>query len=79
MKMEQCSETSAYKLQTPGNYPEESIQQNSNYILSLNNKCLFSRIISAISVKNKQYSDLYDEIVRAVVSHFVTTQKPHIG
>ena len=30
MKMEQkdCSETSAYKIQTPGNYPEESIQQN---------------------------------------------------
>jgi len=29
MKMEQteCSETSAYKIQTPGNYPEESIQQ----------------------------------------------------
>jgi len=28
MKMEQteCSETSAYKLQTPENYPEESIQ-----------------------------------------------------
>ena len=28
MKMEQtkCSKTSAYKLQTPGNYPEESIQ-----------------------------------------------------
>ena len=28
MKMEQteCSETSAYKIQTPGNYPEESIQ-----------------------------------------------------
>jgi hypothetical protein len=27
-KMEQtkCSETSAYKIQTPGNYPEESIQ-----------------------------------------------------
>jgi len=24
--MEQCSETSAYKLQTPGNYPKESIQ-----------------------------------------------------
>ena len=23
----QCSETSAYKIQTPGNYPEESIQQ----------------------------------------------------
>ena len=28
MKMEEteCSETSAYKIQTPGNYPEESIQ-----------------------------------------------------
>jgi len=28
MKMEQteCSETSEYKIQTPGNYPEESIQ-----------------------------------------------------
>jgi hypothetical protein len=30
MKMEQTesSETSAYKIQTPGNYPEENIQQN---------------------------------------------------
>jgi len=27
-KMEQCSETSAYKTQTPGNYPEESIQHS---------------------------------------------------
>ena len=29
MKMEQneCSETLAYKIQTPENYPEESIQQ----------------------------------------------------
>jgi hypothetical protein len=29
MKLEQteCSETSAYKIQTPGNYPEENIQQ----------------------------------------------------
>jgi len=29
MKMEQteCSETSAYKIQTPGNYLEENIQQ----------------------------------------------------
>jgi len=32
MKMEQteCSETSAYKIQTPGNYPEEDIQQQQN-------------------------------------------------
>jgi hypothetical protein len=30
MKMEQteCSETSAYKLQTPGNYPEENIKHS---------------------------------------------------
>jgi len=30
MKMEQteCSETSAYKIQTSGNYPEESIQHS---------------------------------------------------
>jgi len=29
MKMEQaeCSETSAYKIQTPGSHPKESIQQ----------------------------------------------------
>ena len=28
LKLEQteCSETSAYKIQTPGNYPEESVQ-----------------------------------------------------
>jgi len=24
----QCSETSAYKIQTPGNYPEESVQHS---------------------------------------------------
>ena len=30
MKMEQaeCSKTSEYKIQTPGNYPEESIQHS---------------------------------------------------
>jgi len=27
-KMGQCSETSAYKIQTPGNYPEERIQHS---------------------------------------------------
>jgi hypothetical protein len=27
----ECSETSAYKIQTPGNYPEESIQQIITY------------------------------------------------
>jgi len=36
-KMEQteCSETSTYKIQTPGNYPEENIQQYlSNFLKS---------------------------------------------
>jgi hypothetical protein len=35
MKMEQteCSETSAYKIQTPGNYPKESIQQCINSMI----------------------------------------------
>jgi len=28
--MEQCSETSAYKIQTPGNYPKESIEHSEN-------------------------------------------------
>ena len=27
MEQIECSETSAYKIQTPGNYPEESIEQ----------------------------------------------------
>jgi hypothetical protein len=27
MEQTECSETSAYKIQTPGNYPEESIQK----------------------------------------------------
>jgi len=31
MEQTVCSETSAYKIQTPGNYPEENIQ-HLNYI-----------------------------------------------
>jgi len=27
MEQTECSETSAYKIQMPGNYPEENIQQ----------------------------------------------------
>jgi len=32
MKVEQteCSETSAYKIQTPGNYPKENVQRVRN-------------------------------------------------
>ena len=44
MKMEQteCSKTSAYKIQTPGNYPEENIQFLPNLrMLNMNSNCLF--------------------------------------
>jgi len=30
MEQTKCSETSAYKIQTAGNYPEENIQQTEN-------------------------------------------------
>jgi len=30
MEQTECSETSAYKIQTPGNYPEENIQNLSS-------------------------------------------------
>jgi hypothetical protein len=45
MKMEQteCSETSAYKIQTPGNYPEENIQHYSRLIAKSNNKIRTTR------------------------------------
>jgi hypothetical protein len=51
MKMEQieCSETSAYKIQAPGNHPEENIQQSLSYLNSAYQKwksstvdCVFS-------------------------------------
>jgi hypothetical protein len=43
MKMEQieCSETSAYKIQTPGNHPEENIQ-HTEHGESLKSKSLFT-------------------------------------
>jgi len=47
MKMEQteCSETLAYKIQTAGNYPEESVQ------LSEHNESLKSRIVHVGDIK----------------------------
>ena len=46
MKMEQteCSETSAYKIQAPGNYPEESIQHSEH------SECLKSRKYSLVVI-----------------------------
>jgi len=46
MKMEQtvCSETSAYKIQTPENYPEENIQHTEH------GESLKSRMVNLFSV-----------------------------
>jgi len=33
MEQTECSETSTYKIQSPGNYPEESIQQSTIFFL----------------------------------------------
>jgi len=41
MEHTECSETSAYKIQTPGNYPEENIQHTEH------GKSLKSRMYSA--------------------------------
>jgi hypothetical protein len=51
MKMEQtdCFETSAYKIQTPGNYPEESIQ-HSEYGESLKSRTLYKLSHNVISI-----------------------------
>ena len=39
MEQTECSETSAYKLQTPGNYPKESIQ-HTEHVESLKSRLL---------------------------------------
>jgi hypothetical protein len=46
----ECSETSAYKIQTPGNYPEENIQHHFLYRYSVNR--IISVIITIINAHN---------------------------
>jgi hypothetical protein len=43
MEQTECSETSAYKIQTPGNYPEENIQHTEH------GESLKSRILSPLT------------------------------
>ena len=38
MEQTECSETSAYTIQTPGNYPEENMQQLIIYHQQIYNK-----------------------------------------
>jgi len=50
MEQIQCSETSAYKIQTPGNDPEESIQY-SEHGESLKSRMIIFVIIILITMK----------------------------
>jgi hypothetical protein len=47
MEQTECSETSAYKIQRPGNYPEENIQHTEH------GESLKSRIISSSPYNNE--------------------------
>jgi hypothetical protein len=55
----ECSETSAYKIQTPGNYPEESIQHSEH------GESLKSRILS-ISLRNVNVRIFINVILRLI-------------
>jgi len=57
MKMEQteCSETLAYKIQMPGNYPEESIQHSEH------SKSLKSRYSNILKPNHSSYLSAYDD------------------
>jgi len=68
MEQTECSETSAYKFQTPGNYPEESIQHSEH------GECLKSRTIhishcdKTISYHIPARATIFDKFVLAVFS-----------
>jgi hypothetical protein len=66
MKMEQteCSETLAYKIHTPGNYPEESIQ-HSEHGKSLKSRIAYlckTSVVGFLVGKNK-YLRFWDTVV----------------
>ena len=44
MEQTECSETSAYKIQTPGNYPEESIQHSEHGESLKSTICLYKHV-----------------------------------
>jgi hypothetical protein len=50
MEQIECSETSAYKIQTPGNHPEENIQHTEH------GESLKSKTICMFSVSLKYYA-----------------------
>jgi len=56
MKMEEteCFETSAYKIQTLGNYPEENVQHR-HYVISRKSRILDSFVVLTPSLVLTQY------------------------
>jgi hypothetical protein len=70
MKMEQieCPETSVYKLQTPGNHPEENIQ-HTEHGESLKSKSLKLFLsFNIISLKNNTFIPIYSSDASAPLS-----------
>jgi hypothetical protein len=60
MKMEQteCSGTLAYKLQTPVNHPEESIQPISIMVMNYLLCCMDSHFLDDSQASNSEYPEL---------------------
>jgi len=69
MEQTVCSETSAYKIQTPGNYPEGNIQQPWNNSCKKNSKDLVLYYITSNLLDLKEHWD--DATVRDVEAEAV--------
>jgi hypothetical protein len=55
MEQTECSETSAYKIQTPGNYPEENIQHA--HLLLIAFLLIFNQTVNMETVRFVSISD----------------------
>jgi hypothetical protein len=79
MKMEliECSETSAYKIQTPGNHPEENIQ-HTEHGESLKSKtlCLFTDVQVMVADRHNLQREVFtlQNIAKKVWNGNVTRQ-----
>ena len=72
MNMEQSSETSVYKFQTPGYYPKESIQHTEHgESLKSRSLILFSTRGSHLSRNSREQNRDAEHIRAEMVVHFV--------
>jgi len=69
MEQTECSETPAYKIQTPGNYPEESIQHTEH------GESLKSRTVTCSFSTLESLSILYLTLVRPKLEYGSTVWK----